>query len=441
MNSQDLLQLGRGAVPRPARRWKTRILLPAVLVIAVTWLLGYAARGALSRRIDVWVVPVVAKAGADEPGAGRVNGVSVVAPGWIEPSPYPVIVPALVEGVVREVLVLEGDRVEEGQVVARLEKRDAGLALRRIEAELAERRAAIDRARADAGAAEFRADELRDEIHRKRELVSIGGVGAGEFARLELRLRGAEQEIASAKATLAMAESAAATGEVMREEAALAVERTEVRSPVSGTVLSRHVEPGTRIQMSKGSDSMNTTVLRVYNPEKVQVRVDVPLADIGKVTRGAAAQITTEALPDVTLEGRVILIGHEASVQRNTVSVKVAVEAPSPVLKPEMLAKVRIFSGGTGTRSSDAPSTTSLRVLAPETAVFDRVGDTGSVWHVDARSVATRRRVETRGAAAAGHILVTGLHPGDRLVVDPPASLQDGARVRVLGERAVGGLP
>ena len=437
MNASDLASLAHApAIPRPPRRWKTRLLVPLTILVAVAALFAYAARGILSPRIDVWVVPVVAKSGASDANQASAGSVIAQAPGWIEPSPYPVIVPALTEGVVREVLVLEGQAVEKDQVVARLEDRDAQLTLRRIEAELAERRAAVERAKADAAAAALRADELRDEINRKRDLDPIGGVGAGEFTRLELRLRGAEQEIAAARAALSMAEAAVNTHQVMCEEAALAVDRTEIRSPVAGTVLSRHVEPGTRIQMSARSESMNTTVLRVYNPDKLQVRVDVPLADAAKIAAGGRAQITTEALADQTLEGRVILIGHEANIQRNTVPVKVAIDKPSPVLKPEMLATVRFLASGSG---STVPA--SISVLVPEAALFNRERGKASVWHVDARGSVARRQVGTGESAADGHVQVTGLNPGDRLVIDPPASLREGSRVRILGEKPGGASP
>jgi HlyD family secretion protein len=447
MSASDLALLSRASdVPRPARRWRTRVLVPVVIVVAVVGLLGYAGRGVLCPGFGWWGVPLwgmLGGAGNAEAGHaqdGRGGSVLSQAPGWIEPSPYPEIVPALTEGVVREVLVLEGQAVEKDQVVARLEDRDAKLALRRVEAELSERRAAVERARADVGASEFRADELRDEINRKRDLVPIGGVGAGEFTRLELRLRGAEQDIAAAKASLAAAEAGVATHQVMCEEAALALERTEIRSPVAGTVLSRHVEPGTRIVMSARSEAMNTTVLRVYRPEALQVRVDVPLADAGKIVSGARAEVTTEAVPDGVFEGRVILIGHEANIQRNTVPVKVAIEKPSGALKPEMLARVRFLSTGSGGASGLAPSAASVRVLAAEAALFDRGESGASVWQVDARSVAMRRQVVMQGAAVDGYILVTGLNPGDRLVVDPPSSLREGSRVRVLGEKA-GAVP
>src|SRR5687767_8177023 len=132
----DLSSLARASVPRPPRRWLVRIGVPLVILIAVAGLFAYAARGLVAPAIDVWVAPVVAKPAAGPAGSGGEPGAGAVltqAPGWIEPAPYPVLAPALTEGVIREVLALEGDRVEAGQVVARIDDQDAKLALRRFE--------------------------------------------------------------------------------------------------------------------------------------------------------------------------------------------------------------------------------------------------------------------------------------------------------------------
>src|SRR5262249_49337815 len=187
-------------------------------------LLAYAARDAVWPAVSVRVVPVVAKAG--EPG-GRGETI-VQAPGWIEADPFAINVSALTDGVVREVSVLEGQRVESGQVVARLVDADARLALQRSESELGERSADLARAKAHLAAAQTAWDnpmerirnretaeaavrenegelkklkfqiesesakfeELKDEIRRKAQLANEKIVPEGPYARLQIRLKG-----------------------------------------------------------------------------------------------------------------------------------------------------------------------------------------------------------------------------------------------------------
>lgn len=474
------------AVPRPRARWATRLLVPAAVLLATGGLLAYAARDALQPRLAVYVAAAIPKAGFTSapseaeptssvdalPAADAPLGPVVVqAPGWIEPSPFAVSVPALAEGVVKEVLVLEGERIEAGQVVARMIDDDARLLGRAAEAAIAERESDVGRARAALATAETQvrveriaADELRDEVNRKRDLVGAGGLSEGTFRRMEIRLSGLEAKVASAenmvseaRAALAQAESAHAAAHVLRDEAALRLARMEVRSPVAGVVLARLVEPGSRISMSsKGGDggaggSMMGAVLRVYDPAKLQVRVDVPLADAAKVSVGTRATVSTEALADQTFSGVVSRVVHEANIQRNTVQFKVALDAPSPVLKPEMLTRVKLHApasasrqhriGSAGSPASAHGDTSDMTLLVPSAAVTSIGDDKGQVWVVDTgggSAVARRRDITTMPSTDQGYTAVTvGLRLTDRVVLDPPASpaIKDGTRLKVLGER------
>lgn len=444
------------AVPRPPRRWKTRVLLPVVVLATVLALLGYSARSTLWPAIDVWVVPVVAKTG-DSTSASTPDGpnptpprVLVQAPGWIEADPYAISVPALVEGVVQEVLVLEGQAVEAGQVVARLVDEDARLAADLAAAGLEERESEVRQAQASLAVAMFHVEEARDEVNRKRKLVAAGGVSEGEFARLEIRLQRLEQETEAARTAVATAEAAARTHAVRCEQARLALSRTEVRAPAAGIVLARLVEPGSRVSMSAKADAggMSGAVVRLYDPAKLQVRADVPLADVASVGVGTPAEITTEALPGQVFRGAVTRVLHEANIQRNTVQVKVAIENPVPTLKPEMLTRVRFHAASGATTASGSAARSQgedggLRLFVPIGVLWPTGDGRAQVWLVEPSSsrqgTVVRRQditiVPGSDTTADGYAeVLSGLRVGDRLVINAPASLTPNARVRVLGE-------
>jgi len=137
MATADLTALSRAggvSVARPRRRVLTRVVVPAAIILGALGLLAYAARESLRSAVDVTVAPVVLVSGTG--GAiGRVGEGGhqevVQAPGWIEADPYDVGVPALATGVLKELLVLEGQRVVAGQVIAKLVDDDAKLALAR----------------------------------------------------------------------------------------------------------------------------------------------------------------------------------------------------------------------------------------------------------------------------------------------------------------------
>lgn len=467
------------SVPRPKSRWRTRVLVPLTVLLTTGGVLAYAARDVLSPAIEVHVAPTVPKAGSSTAPAAvapalesaadapvRKSGpgpVLVQAPGWIEPAPYAINVPALAEGFVQEVLVLEGEHVETGQVVARLIDADAKLQLRLAESAVAQRAADVERAKAALATAETQViieqaavSELQNEIDRKRELVG-SGVSAGDFRRMEIRLGGleaqataAQQVVEEASAAVRQAESAVVAVMVSRDEAALRLERMEIHAPAAGVVLARLIEPGTHISMNArtsegGAGAMAGAVLRLYNPEKLQVRVDVPLAEAAKVVVGSRAEITTEAIPDATFEGVVTRAMHEANIQRNTVQFKVSIERPSAVLKPEMLTRVKLYgpairesSGETMAASSHA-SSDGFGLLIPVDALVGASENTASVWLVDASSgspLACKRDVTTHMSSEDGFVeIVTGLRAGDRVIVEPSAEIRHGSRLKILGER------
>ncbi len=475
--------------PRPPYPWKTRLLLPALLVAGLLASFAVAAGGALWPATPVHVVPVVVKASTQRAAGG---GVVAQAAGWLEADPYPINVTALADGVVEEVLVLEGEPVKAGQVLARLVDDDARLALQRAEAQLATAEADLDAARlawenpverdravaageaavegtlaemqrleAEVAAETARLAELAEDLERARRNYQSGAGTELEFitARLrheaqqaalkatqarrpvlEAQRRGQEADLAAARKdrelriperqALALAEAALARGQVERAEAALRLERMEVRSPVDGVVLSREMEPGSKLMLGM-DDPLSATAVRLYDPQKLQVRVDVPLADAASVGVGMTAEVVVDVLPDEVFRGRVTRVVQEADIAKNTLQVKVAIEAPSASLKPEMLARVRFLAPAGGAPGEGGSEQV---VFAPESLIDQGPAGT-SAWVVDRRAdVARRAAVEVGTLRQDGWVaVVSGLSPGDRLIADT-AGLKDGARVRVIGE-------
>lgn len=488
-------------VPSPPRRWKTRVLLPALLLLAFAAVLLPAAWSALTPKVDVRVVPVVAKRGVAASGA-----VAFQATGWFEPDPYPVIATTLADGVVAEVLVLEGERVKKDQVLARLVPDDAQLALRRAEAEVRQHTAHIASAEARLAAAQTTWDEpvqrdeavavadgrvasARADVARQEQMVAVAEARVGEFeeqlrreeqqlperavsefdvVRTRLRLAAEKAALAAERAAGGVAQGALTQAQAMltaarenrrlrveetealaaaradldrargehmdvlarRDEAALRLARMEVKAPIDGVVMLLEMAPGAK-RMFGMDDPHSAHVAELYDPSKLQVRVDVPLADAAGLGVGQKAQIVAEVLPDRTFEGVVTRIVHEADIQKNTLQVKVAVSDPVDELKPEMLARVRFFGLGAATAGAGE----STRLYVPSRLLQERDGEHAQVWIVDkGRGAALRRDVTVGGAQGDDVEVTSGLAPGDAVIDAPPAGLADGDPVRVTGE-------
>ncbi|HEY0009566.1 MAG TPA: hypothetical protein VGB55_12640, partial [Tepidisphaeraceae bacterium] len=130
-------------IPLRPYPWKSRVAVPAAVVIAILAATGWSSRESLLPATEVRVVPAVLRAVSQTELAATAQGAaqkaapgSVIAQaaGWVEPDPYVVGVSALTDGVVREVLVLEGQRISIGDVVARLIDDDAKISVQKAEA-------------------------------------------------------------------------------------------------------------------------------------------------------------------------------------------------------------------------------------------------------------------------------------------------------------------
>jgi HlyD family secretion protein len=513
----DTLGAARGAsVPLPRRSWKTRVALPAAILLASVGLLGGAAWNAFAPATDVVGVPVVLAAATMASVAGdaaqgstsapATSSATVQAAGWMEPSPYPIFATALAEGVIDEILVLEGDRVTKGQPIARLVAADAIIAAEKSKAELARAQASVDAANAtlanvigldravkvaeaklagtiaafgqldaDIAAAQAMLNELEDELARKRTLVERGAASAIEVSRLGFRIDSQRAAVAALvpkrtmleatraeaeaerdaavrsrellieeRSALAIAESELALATANRREAELRVERSTITSPADGVVLARLVSPGMMVSPSAASIE-GGRVVSLYDPKHLQVRADVPNADIALVGVGQAVEIKVEALPNAAIRGEVLRITSQADIAKNTVQVKIRIIDPPSELRPEMLCRVRIHAGmatgggGASNGATTAGATTSARqrIFAPKALVGDgHVLVAGALR--DGLGRAERRTVEVgREERGAWIEIVSGLRPGDVLI--DPAVAHEGSRIRVTTERAVDG--
>lgn len=448
-------------IPRPPSRLFTRIALPAIILLGTAGALAWSMWRTLAPATPVQVAQVVQRASEAAPptlsaapstgaassaasSAGssaappatapaRLTGPAVQAPGWVEPAPFPVMVSALTSGTVKDVLVLEGDAVTKDQVLVRLYDEEQRIALDLADATLAELRA--------------KHAELADELQRKTPLVDAGAVPAAEVARLKLRAEAAAASIRAAEAERAMK--------------ALTLARTEVRAPAAGVVMARLATPGAMAVAQDGKP-----LVELYDPASLQVRVDVPLADAGSIAPGQPAEIQVDVLPNHVFRGTVTRLVHQADIAKNTVQAKVRIDAPAPQLRPDMLARVRIFtraggsaggagsagsagtnsagggagtSGNAGTASAPAASAAGsgeLTVWAP-LAALTLTGSDGStatalvVVNLDGTLGTAELRIVTLSRAEADGWAETlsGLRPGDLLVTQ--GSPKPGTRVRV----------
>jgi RND family efflux transporter MFP subunit len=495
MNPQiDLTRLGsRGPVRdhghteppaiSPPRRLVSRYLLPVALLGGFAVLAGYSVRGSLQTGIPVrMVLPVIVETGTTSPAVS--SGAAEVlfeAPGWIEPAPYTVFISAQTPGTVARLQVLEGQEVTSGALIAELVDTDAQLKVQEAEAEVALRRAEVAAARANwdnptdlvetvrtarakldtLTASRARMTHINTIARRQAEIdlslsrTGAGGVFPAEKAELESRaaqlaLEEMDAEIRAASATLAAAEErlalrivdrnrlSVAEAELARAEAALARARYDLSlrrivAPQDGVIMRLFTVVGAAL-MPDVEGGMR--VAAMYDPRRLQVRADVPLASAPRVQPGLDAEIFIDGLPGRPFRGRLNRVVHEADVQKNTLPVKVDILDPDPVLKPEMIVRLRFMArpAAAADGAAETTRTTVSRIMVPEELVMGG-GPEALVWVLGSDQRARQRRV-TPGAHREGGLreITSGLSFTDRLIRSNTKPLTDGARVRVVEE-------
>jgi hypothetical protein len=206
-----------------------------------------------------------------------------------------------------------------------------------------------------------------------------------------------------------------------------------IRAPLAGRVLELVAHPGAVLAPGKGHMDTHdgSTVVTLYRPEMLQARVDVRFEDLPRVSVGQSVQIASPVWPQ-PLAGSVLFLTSSADIQKNTLAVKVAVETPPPVLKPEMLVQVTFLAAA----PTEAQTTKQEQRLYLPADVVHR-GDAGAfVWLADrSAGIARRTPVQTGAADYEGLIEITGgLNIASRAIASGAQTLSDGTRIRITGE-------
>lgn len=241
-----------------------------------------------------------------------------------------------VGGRVAEVLFQEGDRVEMGQVVARLDAKpyrdEERLALaRQSQAEAVLQKMEVgsrpqEIAQAEAVVTERQATlhNLQLEYRRSRNLVESGAISRQAFDNVTARRHEAEARLTTAQEGLRLAREgfrtedvAAARANLQAAEAELAAARTrladtEIKAPAEGVILTRVEEPGAIVQ-----GGQTVAVLSLVDPIWVRAYVEEP--DLGRVQPGMAAEVYTDTDPHKPYRGHVGFISPEAEFTPKTV--------------------------------------------------------------------------------------------------------------------------
>jgi HlyD family secretion protein len=424
---------------KDAPRWAKWWILTG---IAIFILLGVWAMAFSESVVEVETVRVTAQTVGD---AGE--SVALEAAGYVVPH-HKIEVASKVVGKVAWIGVEKGDPVKQGQVMVRLENDEyvaqvrqeegnrASLKARLSELENGSRPEEIALANANLDEAKANLDNAKVNLDRASQLA-----GEGVFSKQELddakarydaqaaRVKSLDRAFELMRIGPRQEQIAALKGQVQEAEGRLALARTrldgtEIRAPVTGTILERNVEIGEFVTTSfVGERGAKGYVVSLADLNDLQVELDISQNDFAKLRQDQRGIVWTDAFPDRKYDGRIFEISPEADRQKATVQVKVQVLEPDDYMRPEMNANVA-FVIESKTAESGEPAAPTITI--PSAALRD--GNTVFVL-LDDRAV--KRTVKVRQSGPRGVEVSEGLIGGEELILSPPPEMADGDKVRL----------
>jgi HlyD family secretion protein len=354
-------------------------------------------------------VPVVATEQATEVPTGA-QAVLLNGSGYVT-ARRQATVSSKVTGKVVEVLVEEGFRVEEGQVLARLDASNIETNLKLAEAQLESAKLMLAETRASLV-------QAQREFERVTQLKKNGIASPSDFDKAESDARTLEARLERQTADIAVADRQVA---VWRQQ----VEDNVIRAPFAGVVTSKNAQPGEMISpISAGGGFTRTGICTLVDMGSLEIEVDVNESYINRVTAKQPVEATLDAYPDWRIPAKVIAIIPTADRQKSTVKVRVGFDKLDPRILPDMGVKVA-FQG-----ASDAGAkTASASLVSVPKRALRQDGGRDVVWVVQGGRL-ERRAVTVDGARGESAVLSAGVHLGDKVVVEGPEGLVDGGLVK-----------
>lgn len=354
-------------------------IVPLLLVVALT---GLLRSGAFSRE----------KAPVQETGTAlNVKAVQVqyanavpklLLTGTIE-AQTAATVSAKISGRIEQVLVQEGQNVQAGDPLVRLES-----------VELANQ---VRTARDMVSKAQINYEFAQTDYNRYQKLYEIGAAAQQQVEIAEVKLRTAAADLSSARANLDNAEQQYGYG--------------VITAPVDGVISNKTAVVGQVV-------APGAALMSVQNINRVYAVVNVDQKDVGRIQNGQAATVTVDAYPDKTFAASVETINPEAGSSSRMFRTKLIIDNSDLSLKAGMFAKVELATG-------DAVQM--LRI--PQSAIVQKQG----IYYVftEESGKAVRHKVEIGDIADETIQIKTGLQSGDIVIISNVGQLKDGDAVHL----------
>ncbi|HUL67307.1 MAG TPA: efflux RND transporter periplasmic adaptor subunit [Burkholderiaceae bacterium] len=347
---------------------------------------------------------------AAAPASGMGDAAILQATGYVT-ARRQATVSAQITGTLTQVLIEEGEKVQAGQLLAKLDDTSQRASLAQAEAQLNAAEALVHQYEAQLA-------QAQSDLKRNEQLADVISQQDIENSRTQVKTIAAQLD--SQRRQVEVGRAAVRGAEVQ-------LAYTTVKAPFSGVITAKAAQAGEIVSpMSAGGGFTRTGVGTIVDMDSLEIEVDVNEAYLHRVHPDQPAQALLDAYPDWNIPAHVIAIVPTADRSKATVKVRVAIDHKDPRILPDMGIRVSFLE-----HSADAAAHAPINgALVPVSAIVERNGKS-VVFTVDKERA--HAQPVTPGQSFGDLRLVDGVGNGARVVRTPPADLIDGARVSVKG--------
>ena len=396
--SLDDLRIERSSKPETPRRTLPVVLaaIAVAVVLAVVWWTtrpkGLEVRTAMAREVT----------------GAAVERTVLNASGYVT-ARREATVSSKVTGKVVEILIEEGVRVDADQVLARLDDTNVKGSLQLAQAQLDSAKSSLDETR-------VRLVEAERDLLRQSTLLKGTVASQADYDRAETAAQAVRARLAQLLTAVTVAERTVAIWQQQLDD-------TVIRAPFAGIVTSKNAQPGEMISPMSSGGFTRTGICTIVDMDSREIEIDVNESYINRVAPGQEVEATLDAYAEWKIPCKVIAIIPTADRQKSTVRVRVGFDRLDPRILPQMAVKVAFRETGA------APAGNPIRaVIIPKAAVQNQDGR--DVVFVVQNGRAERRAVTVAGSRDAEATLSAGVAAGEKVALDFPPGLTDGANVK-----------
>jgi HlyD family secretion protein len=304
--------------------------------------------------------------------------------------------------------VLEGSVVKEGDILARIENKD-------VTATQDQARAGVRAAKAnlEQGLAEMR--DAQSNLTRSEDLAKKNFISGATLDTAKARYDKAKAAVASLNGAIGVAEA-------NLRATAVSVEQTLIRAPFDGVVLTKNANVGDIITPFSSAADSKGAVVNMADMSTLEVEADVSETSISKISVGQPVQIQLDAFPDLRIPGKVSRTVPTVDRSKATLLVKIEFVERDPRVLPDMSAKVSFLTRAL-TEIEKKP------VTAVQAAAVTKRDGKDVVFLIE-ENIAKQTPITVAGKIG-DLVQVSGVKPGDKVVLTPSEKLKDGAAVAI----------